>query len=88
MSLRYKPRHLPNSGIAENPLQFLVMTTIVAKTQIALSWEEIKDVDTYEIYRNGIYMQTVKGNRYIDRDFSLDEQYTYRIHSKRPLAKV
>jgi hypothetical protein len=71
----------------ENPLQFLVMTTIVAKSQIALSWEEIKDVDTYEIYRNGIYMQTVKGNRYIDRDFSLDEPYTYRIHSKRPLEK-
>ena len=37
----------------ENPLQFLVMTTIVAKTQIALSWEEIEDVDAYEIYRNG-----------------------------------
>lgn len=72
---------------AENPLQFLVMTTIVAKTQIALSWEEIKDVDTYEIYRNGLYMKTIKGNRYIDRDFSLDEQYTYRIHSKRPLEK-
>lgn len=69
----------------ENPLQFLVMTTVVAKSQIALSWEEIKDVGAYEIYRNGIYMQTVKGNRYIDRDFSLDEQYTYRIHSKRPL---
>ena len=29
----------------ENPLQFLVMTTIVAKTQIALSWEEIKGRD-------------------------------------------
>ena len=71
----------------ENPLQFLVMTTIVAKSQIALSWEEIKDVYIYEIYRNGIYMQTVKGNRYIDRDFSLDEPYTYRIHSKRPLGK-
>src|SRR6476469_1951582 len=33
----------------ENPLQLLVMTTIVAKTQIALSWEEIKDVEEYEI---------------------------------------
>ena len=63
------------------------MTTIVAKTQIALSWEEIEDVDTYEIYRNGVYIQTVKRNQYIDRDFSLDETYTYTIHSKRPLAK-
>jgi len=83
---------LQTSAFAEkknikNPLQFLVMTTIVAKSQIALSWEEIKGVETYEIYRNGIYMQAVKGNRYIDRDFSLDESYTYRIHSTRPLRK-
>ena len=34
-----------------------------------------------------MYMKTVKGNRYIDRDFSVDERYTYRIHSKRPLSK-
>ena len=71
----------------ENPLQFLVLTTIVAKTQIALSWEEIKDVEKYEIYRNGIHMKTVKANRYIDRDFSLNESYVYRIHSVRPLSK-
>ena len=38
----------------ESPLQSLVMTTIVAKTQIALSWEEIKDVDEYDVYRNGM----------------------------------
>lgn len=71
----------------ENPLQFLVMTTIVAKTQIALSWEEIKDVASYEIYRNGIFVEEVQVNQYIDRDFSLDESYTYEIQSKRPLAK-
>lgn len=83
---------LQTSAFAEqrnvkNPLQFLVMTTIVAKTQIALSWEEIKDVDTYRVYRNGVYMKTVKENRFIDRDFSLDESYTYRVHSKRALSK-
>ena len=71
----------------ENPLQFLVMTTIVAKTQIALSWEGIKDVTDYEIYRNDIFVKEVQANQYIDRDFSLDESYTYRIQSKRPLAK-
>ncbi|MER2090976.1 MAG: hypothetical protein ABS920_14650 [Sporosarcina sp.] len=71
----------------DSPLQSLVTTTIVAKTQIALSWEEIKDVDEYDIYRNGIYMKTVNENRYIDRDFSLDEMNVYTIESKRPLVK-
>lgn len=71
----------------ENPLQFLVMTTIVAKSQIALSWEKIKDVDCYEIYRNHTFITEVQSNQYIDRDIALDETYTYRIQSKRPLAK-
>ncbi|CAM3278234.1 DUF3238 domain-containing protein [Filibacter tadaridae] len=71
----------------ESPLQSLVLTTIVAKTQIALSWEEIQDVEDYAIYRNGTLMNTTGKNYYIDRDFSLDEGYTYAIHSTRPLAK-
>ncbi len=71
----------------ENPLQFLVLTTIVAKTQIALSWEGIEDVEAYDIYRNGVYVQTVRETQYIDRNFSLNESYTYKIHSKRPLGK-
>ena len=71
----------------ENPLQFLVMTTIVGETQIALSWEEIGGVDEYNVYRNGVYLKTVTKNHYTDRDFSLDETYTYTILSKRPLAK-
>ncbi|MDS9471955.1 DUF3238 domain-containing protein [Sporosarcina pasteurii] len=70
----------------KNPLQFLVMTTIVAKSQIALSWEKIKDVSHYEIYRNDVFIKEVQKNQYIDRDISMDQTYTYRIQSKRPLA--
>lgn len=71
----------------ENPLQFLVMTTIVAQSQIALSWEVIKDVSHYKIYRNNVFLKEVQANQYIDRDISIDESYTYRIESERPLAK-
>lgn len=71
----------------DNPLQSLVMTTIVAKTQIVLAWEEMNDVDEYEVFRNGIHLTTVKENRYIDRDFSLDEASIYSIRAQRPLVK-
>lgn len=71
----------------ENPLQSIVMTTIVAKTQIALSWEKIKDIEEYHIFRNGLYLETVRGNRYIDRNHALDEPSTYSIHAERPLAQ-
>lgn len=71
----------------DNPLQSLVMTTIVAKTQIALSWEEISDVEDYDVFRNDVYLTTVKNNYYMDRDFSLDKAYRYAIRSQRPLAQ-
>ncbi|MEK3937028.1 DUF3238 domain-containing protein [Sporosarcina sp. FSL W7-1349] len=71
----------------ENPLQSIVMTTIVAKTQIALSWEKIKDIEEYHIFRNGVYVETVRGNRYIDRDILVDEPSIYSIHAERPLAQ-
>lgn len=71
----------------KNPLQSLVMTTIVAKTQIALSWEGIEDVEEYAIFRDGVHVKTIRETQYIDRDFSLEESYTYKIHSKRPLRK-
>lgn len=71
----------------ENPLQLLVMTTIVARTQIALSWEGIKDIEEYEIYRNGDFIATVDTNRFIDRDIDVDQSYVYTIRSRRPLNK-
>lgn len=71
----------------ENPLQSLVMTTIVAKTQIALSWERIKNIEEYEVFRNGELVDTVKSNRYIDRNISLDQSYAYAIRAKRPLVE-
>ncbi|WJY26959.1 MULTISPECIES: DUF3238 domain-containing protein [Sporosarcina] len=71
---------------ADNPLQSLVMTTIVAKTQVALSWERMKDTERYTVYRNGEELATVEANRFIDRDFPKDEPLTYSIYSERPIA--
>ncbi|WP_318616205.1 DUF3238 domain-containing protein [Sporosarcina sp. YIM B06819] len=71
----------------DNPLQSLVMTTIVAKTQIALSWEEMSEVEDYDVFRNDMYLTTVNNNCYVDRDISLDETYRYTIRSKRTLAQ-
>lgn len=83
---------LQTSGYAEernveNPLQFLVMTTILTQSQIALSWEKIKDITSYEIYRNDVFLKEVKGIQYRDRDIQLDQTYVYRIQSKRLIEK-
>ena len=70
-----------------SPLQSLVTTIIVAKSQIALSWEHIKDTEMYTIYRNGKELSRVESNRFIDRDFELDTPATYAIYCERPVAK-
>ncbi|PIC63539.1 hypothetical protein CSV79_11290 [Sporosarcina sp. P13] len=69
----------------EHPLQHLVITTIVASSQIALSWERIKGVETFDIHRNGEYLQTVEDNRFIDRETGLSESVTYSVSATRPL---
>lgn len=71
----------------DNPLQSLVITTIVAKTQVALSWERLKDTEMYTIYRNGKELAQVESNRYIDRDFPRDEPLTYAVYCERSIAK-
>lgn len=70
-----------------NPLQSMVMTTIIARTQIALSWEHLKDTETYTIYRNGEQLAQVDSNRYIDRNFSKDEPITYAVYCERSIAQ-
>lgn len=69
----------------EHPLQRLVITTIAASSQIALSWERIDDVEKFDIYRNGQYVDTVKDNRYIDRQTDLSETVVYSVSATRPI---
>ncbi|AXI00451.1 DUF3238 domain-containing protein [Sporosarcina sp. PTS2304] len=69
----------------EHPLQRLVITTIAASSQIALSWERIKGVEAFDIYRNGKFVQTVEDNRFIDRETSVSESVTYSVSASRPL---
>ena len=69
------------------PLQSLVSTIIVAKTQIALSWEHLKGTELYTIYRNGDEITQVESNRFIDRDFPMNEPVTYSIYCERTVAQ-
>ncbi|PIC99824.1 DUF3238 domain-containing protein [Sporosarcina sp. P29] len=69
----------------EHPLQRLVITTIAASSQIALSWEWIKDVEKFDIYRNGQYLETIADNRFIDREVSSSESVVYSVSATCPL---
>lgn len=71
----------------ENPLQTLVLTTIVSKCKVVLAWEKIQGVDSYEIYKNNILLKEVRGHYYVDREIDFNESATYRIESKRPVVK-
>ncbi len=72
----------------ENPLQALVFSTIVTKEKIVLSWEYIRQVEEYSIYRDDDFLAIVKTNQYSDYNFSLNKSYVYKILFKRPLVQT
>lgn len=67
----------------DSPLQSLVTTIIVAKSQIAISWERIKDTNLYVIYRNGKEIERVESNWFIDRDVEMDQPSMYVVYCER-----
>lgn len=70
-----------------NLLQQRAFTTIVTPSKIALAWGGIEGVDSYEIYRDGELIDTIKKRQYTDRDIEKDQAYTYWIRAKRPLER-
>lgn len=70
-----------------NRLAELVITTIVSESRISLAWGEIDGITTFDIYRNGEWIETVKKNQYTDRHVSNEQNFTYWIRGKRPVTK-
>lgn len=71
----------------QNPLQSLVMTTIVSKHKIALSWEKVPGIEHYKVYKNERLLKEVQTNSYIDLDINISEPAIYRIQAKRLIVK-
>lgn len=65
------------------PLQELIITTVIKDSEVAITWEGIRGIEEYEIYRNGDYAGTVKEAGFYDCGLSDDEWYTYRIKATR-----
>ena len=72
---------------ALNPLRYLVFTTIVAKSQIALSWEKVPEAETYAVFKNGELVKETGDCFFIDREVP-DERTDYMIRTSRPARKA
>lgn len=70
-----------------NRLEEIVLTAIVSKERISLAWGEIEGVEKFDIYRNGQLIETVEENQYTDRQVPMDQEFTYWIRGKRPVAQ-
>ncbi|WP_223642619.1 DUF3238 domain-containing protein [Planococcus sp. 4-30] len=70
-----------------NRLEEIVLTTIVSKSRISLAWGEIEGISQFDIYCNGKFIETVERNQYTDRQVPMNEEFTYWIRGKRPVAK-
>lgn len=70
-----------------NRLEEIVFTTIISRERISLAWGEIEGIDTFDIYRNGQLIETVERNQYTDRQVPMNQEFTYWVRGKRPVAK-
>ena len=75
----------PKARNPDNILQEMSMAAIVSSSYIELIWEEIEDVKSYDIFRNGEKVEQVEGPRFMDRNVEKDQAVTYWIKAKRPL---
>lgn len=71
----------------DNILEDLLVTTIVTHGQISFEWEPIKGVSEYNIFRNGMKLETVTSCAFTDKGINDDEIYTYTIKARRPLQR-
>lgn len=70
-----------------NRLEEIVLTAIVSERRISLAWGEIEGIAQFDIYRNGQLVETVEGNQYTDRQVPMNQEFTYWIRGKRPVAQ-
>ncbi|MBT2642258.1 DUF3238 domain-containing protein [Bacillus sp. ISL-41] len=71
----------------ENLLEDLLITTIVTPGQISFEWEPIEGVSEYNIFRNGVKLETVTSCAFTDKEIDNDTDHTYRIEARRPLQR-
>ncbi|ANU09114.1 hypothetical protein A1A1_00570 [Planococcus antarcticus DSM 14505] len=70
-----------------NRLEEIVLTAIVSEERISLAWGEIEGITKFDVYRNSQLIETVDSNQYTDRQVPMDQEFTYWIRGKRPIAK-
>ncbi|MBT2571376.1 DUF3238 domain-containing protein [Planococcus sp. ISL-110] len=70
-----------------NRLEEIALTAIVSKERISLAWGEIEGITRFDIYRNGELIKTVEKNQYTDRQVPMNQEFTYLIRGKRPVAE-
>lgn len=68
----------------EHPLQRLVISAITSASQTAVSWQIMKGVEKFDIYRNGEYIRTISENYFTD-SWDSSESTVYSVSAVRPL---
>ncbi|WP_214483141.1 DUF3238 domain-containing protein [Bacillus sp. SM2101] len=76
----------PDKNI-DDSLGDMVVTTIGKNSYIAIDWEDIQNITSYEIFRNDEHLTTVMKSEFTDHNITLDEEYTYKIVGARKVKK-
>jgi hypothetical protein len=70
-----------------NLLKNIILNSVIKKNSIKLDWDDIPGVVNYEVYKNGILVDTVKKSEYKDKKVSGFMEYTYEIKAEGKLSE-
>jgi hypothetical protein len=76
-----------NDFISNFVKEDLKLKSVVGNNFVEISWPYIPDQDgIYEIFRNGVLIDTTKNNSYIDTTVEPNQIYNYRVQVKNSLS--
>ena len=67
----------PDPEIIDAPENLIATPT--STSSISLTWDEVKEADSYNIYRDGKLLKNVEMNSYIDKELTENKQYCYTV---------
>ncbi|MBJ6364340.1 DUF3238 domain-containing protein [Paenibacillus sp. GCM10012307] len=65
----------------------LVVNTIVKKNSIVIDWEDLKSIQSYKVYKNGIFIGESKKSEFKDRTSNTGNESVYEIKFSVDLTK-
>jgi len=79
--------NIVTTTVSENEQELLNLDINATTKRVKLNWNDLPNITSYDIYKNGVMIDTVKQSKYTDKSIS-GESGDYKIVAKAPDVEV